>query len=214
VRKLLRDGIAFGFDKVLRDQHLFSTSNSSEEEELFHALLALVELAAMLLDMRAAGCVSSQAPQQLQQQQPLKAQHSPAASQLAELDGELLQLVGLLVSLFSRETPLHDYHQTSDLPLDGDPGQWQCKWAEPIIAAEMGPRGGWARGGGGGGGGARGGMSDGDEDEDGLFEESDREHEWLVHLINHFGYQGGFDAIYVVRGSGRACSSRACIEQL
>jgi hypothetical protein len=175
VRKLLRDGIAFGFDKVLRDHTLFSTSTVHEEDALFYALRALVELAALLLTLR-------------NQATPPEAQASPIA-QLVELDGELLQLATLVAALFARDTPLHEYHSATSTPALPDRGDFEV-WAEPITTVRA-TAGGWQRG------------DDDpdrgeDDDEEPLVEE--REHEWLTHLVNHFGINKGFHAIFYVRG--------------
>jgi hypothetical protein len=115
VRKLLRDGIAFGFDKVLRDHHLYSTTSTDEEDTLLLALRALVDLAALLLELRAAAL-------------------APAGAQAAELDSELLQVVNLLGALFARDTPLHEYHAGSEAPAYDDEPQTYV-WAAPIAAA-------------------------------------------------------------------------------
>jgi hypothetical protein len=185
VRKLLRDGIAFGYDKVLRDSLLFSTTSTHEEDVLYAALRALVDLAALLLELR---CAASQQAAQ----QPGAA---GAAAQLFELDGELLQLVILLAALFARDTPLHEYHSGTEPPLfeEDDPAHWTFNWAQPIVR----PGASW-RGGGGGG--------DGTDDEDERDEdeappeEGEREHDWLVYLINRFGDAQGFNCIHYVRG--------------
>jgi hypothetical protein len=159
VRKLLRDGIAFGYDKVLRDRHLYSTTTTAEEDALLGALRALVELAAQLLELRA-----------------VAAEHA-AGMQLMELDGELLQLINLLGALFTRETPLHEYHNATEMAGYDDEPQGSV-WAEPITVLPA--------------------CQDGDTEE--LLEE--REYEWLVHLINYFGDCKGFYAIHTVRRPG------------
>lgn len=183
MRKLLRDGIAFGFDKVLRDHHLYQTHNTTEEDELFTALRSLVELAALLLMQRVA-VASAQQP-------------TAAAMQILELDGELLQLISLVAAMFNKDTPLLEYHTSTEMPmfLDDDVSQYTYRWAHPIPAPSG--RGGLGQG-------RRGDdMADEGEDEV-LFEDGDREHEWLVHLINHFGESSGFPAVVQVSGGNAA----------
>ena len=203
MRKLLRDGIAFGFDKVLRDHHLYSTNCAADEEELFHALHALVELAALLLDLRAAPVLAQHAYRQQQQQQQQQQQGgaaegapplSPLTAQLKELDGELLQLVSLVSSLFLHEVPLHQYHQTSEAPQSAEElAAATHQWAEPMTRN-------WDGG-------------EAEEDEDELLEDAAREHEWLVALVNAFGNCKGFHAVWHVSGEAVAHSGcgRLCV---
>ncbi|KAI8477153.1 MAG: hypothetical protein J3K34DRAFT_455469 [Monoraphidium minutum] len=188
VRKLLRDGITFGFDKVLRDHHLFATNTDAEEDDLFSALDALVDLAAMLFEHRGAPF----APQQPGRGAPPPP--PPAALQLVELDHELTHLATLIAALFNRDAPLHEFHSTSDTPLMVDAPEWANRWAMAIPAPAR-AAGGWAR--------ERGG-SDGEDDEAEDVEE--REHEWLVALVNKFGNSNGLVAVYQLLDHFQECN--------
>lgn len=174
MRKLLRDGIAYGFDKTLRDHHLYTTNTSADEEELFHALHSLVQLAALLLELRAFPSAPRHAAAAGAPPPP-----SPAAAQMVELDGELQQLVGLVTALFNSEVPLHAYHQGSEVPQHIIDAPQRQRWACPLQRTD------WD-------------SAEGDEDEDELLEDVQQQHEWLVALINTFGDSKGFHAIFQV----------------